>query len=86
VLAHFENVIGRKTIVKPDFWRRRVRWGLSAAVIAGLIAAGGFALEAMDAEFGIVPLFMAVAGTVSAIGGLILALLASSIGRFQRQG
>jgi hypothetical protein len=86
VLAHYQDVIGRRTIVKPDFWRRRVRWGLIAAVLAGLVAAAGFALEAAEAELGIVPLVMAVAGAVSALGGLILALLASSIGRFQRQG
>ena len=86
VLAHYQDVIGRRTIVKPDFWRRRVRWGLTAALVAGLIAAAGFALEAADAELGVVPLVMAVAGAVSALGGLVLALLASSIGRFQREG
>lgn len=86
VLAHYQDVIGRRTIVKPDFWRRRVRWGLVAALIAGLVSAAGFALEAGDAELGEVPLVMAVAGAVSAVGGLVLALLAAAIGRFQREG
>ena len=86
ILAHYQDVIDRRTIVKPDFWRRRVRWGLIGAVIAALISGAGFALEAGDAELGIVPLVMAVAGAVTAVGGLILATLAALIGRFQHQG
>ena len=86
VLAHYQAVIARRTIVKPDFWRRRVRWGLIAALVSGLVAAAGFALEAGDGDFGVAPLVMAVAGAITFVAGLILAVLAALIGRFHRHG
>ena len=76
VFDHFSKVLARETIVKPDFWRRRIRWGLTTAAVCALAAAAGFALEAAKVELGIVPLVMAVAGTMLALGGLVLALLA----------
>ena len=76
VLAHFAKVLARETVVKPDFWRRRVRWGLTAAVVCALAAGAGFALEAAEVQLGIVPLIMAVAGTIFGVGGLILASIA----------
>jgi hypothetical protein len=76
VLEHYRAVIGRRTIVKPRFWTLRIRIGLTAALIAALVSAGGFLLNALKVDLGIVPLLMAVAGAVTALGGLILALLA----------
>ena len=86
VLAHYRAVIARRTIVKPDFWRRRVRWGLIAALISALIAAAGFALAAGTGDFGLASLVMVVGGLIMAAGGLILALLAALVGRFHRHG
>jgi hypothetical protein len=76
VLEHYRAVIGRRTIVKPHFWTLRIKIGLYAALIAALVSAGGFLLNALKVDLGIVPLVMAVAGAVTALGGLILALLA----------
>ena len=86
VLAHFSKVLARETVVKPDFWRRRIRWGLTAAVVCALTAAAGFALEAAEVQLGSVPLIMAVAGTIIAIGGLILASIAWMFHARQHRG
>jgi hypothetical protein len=76
VLDHFRAVAERRKIVNPNFWPRRIRIGLGAALVAGVICAGGFALNALRVDLGIAPLVMAVAGAVTALGGLVLALIA----------
>jgi len=86
VLTHYENVISCKIIVKPEFWRRRTRWGLIATLIGCTVSAGGFALQTTNADAGPVPLVMAVTGAVVAPSGLILALIAWLLGAFQRGG
>lgn len=86
VLDHYIAALAGQVIVRPDFWPRRIRWGLWAAVISAIAAATGFGLEALDADLGILPLILAVSGTVAAIGGLILALLAWIFADRQRRG
>jgi hypothetical protein len=76
VLDHYRNVIGRRTIVKPHFWTLRIQIGLYAALIAALVSAAGFVLNVLKVDLGIVPLVMAVTGTITALGGLVLALIA----------
>ncbi len=76
VLTHYRAVIERRKHVKPEFWTRRIRAGLIAAAVAGAVCAGGFALQALRVDLGVAPLVMAVVGAISAIGGLVLALLA----------
>ena len=75
VQDHFRKVENRELIVQPDFWRRRIRWGLIAAVISATIAAIGFGLEGLDVETGMLSVLMAVSGTIAAIGGIVLAFL-----------
>jgi hypothetical protein len=83
VLDHYRQVIARKIIVKPDFWRRRIRFGLIVAALSGLVAAAGFGLAALApslaADLGDLPAGMAVAGTVMGLAGLVLALLAAGM-------
>ena len=86
VLAHYRDVLARRTIVKPDFWRWRIRVGLAVTIVCTVVAAAGFGLEAADVELGEAPVIMAVAGTMFAIGGLILALLAWMLHRQQHRG
>jgi hypothetical protein len=86
VLAHYRDVLARKVIVKPDFWRWRIRLGLGTAIVCALVAAAGFALEAADLDLGVVPLIMAVAGTMFALGGLILAAIAWRLHVQQHRG
>lgn len=76
VLEHFAAVAARRKIVNPRFWPLRIRIGLGAALAAGAICAAGFALNALKFDLGIAPLIMAVAGAVTAIGGLVLAFVA----------
>ena len=76
VFDHFRAVAEQRTIVNPRFWPRRIRIGLGTALAAGLICAGGFALNALRVDLGVVPLVMAVAGAVIGLGGLVLALIA----------
>lgn len=75
VLGHFSAVDQRKKLVNPNFYGRRIRWGLIAAPLFFLIAAMGFALNEAGVG-GVVPLLMAITGVIAGIGGLVLALLA----------
>lgn len=77
VVAHYIDVLERRVIVKPDFWPFRVRLGRRVAIVFSLIAAGGFLLNYLRIELGEVPLLMAVVGTIVALGGLLLAFIAS---------
>lgn len=76
VVAHYRDVVARKVIVKPDFWRWRIRLGLGTAIVCALVAAAGFGLEATDAGFGEVPMIMAASGTLVGLAGLVLAVIA----------
>jgi hypothetical protein len=86
VLAHFQKVLAREIIVKPDFWRRRIRLGLATAFVSTLIVAAGFGLAAADMNAGAAPVAMAAGGAVLAVGGLILALLAWTFSEKQHHG
>jgi hypothetical protein len=86
VLDHYTAALAGQVIVKPDFWQRRIRWGLRAALVSAFVSAAGFALEALDAGFGVLPLILAVSGAITALGGLILAFLAWTFADRQRRG
>lgn len=86
VLDHYTKALAGQVIVKPDFWRKRIRWGLRAAVFSAFVAAAGFALEALKAGLGVIPLILAIVGVITAIGGLVLAFLAWTFENRQRQG
>lgn len=75
VLGHFSAVDQRRTLVNPNFYVRRIRWGLIAAPLFFLMAAMGFGLNEAGVQ-GTVPLLMAVTGVIAGIGGLVLAALA----------
>lgn len=68
VLNHFSAVDQRKALVNPGFYARRIKWGLIAAVMFFVVAAGGFGLNAAKTDLGDIPLLMAVVGTISEIG------------------
>lgn len=74
VADHFRAVLRGEVIVHPDFWKRRIRFGLVGAAVCAALAGVGFLLAERNDELGNIPLFLAVAGTIFAIGGLILAL------------
>ena len=76
MLAHFQAVSSGRTVARPGFWPLRIRIGLWWAGIAAAIAALGFVLDALQADLGEAPMIMAVAGTVAAPGGLLVALIA----------
>jgi hypothetical protein len=86
VLDHYTAALAGQVIVKPDFWQRRIRWELRAALVSAFVSAAGFALEALDAGFGVLPLILAVSGAITALGGLILAFLAWTFADRQRRG
>ena len=85
VLDHYRRVDRRETIVKPGFYRSRIRIGLIGAAVCFTAAAIGFAMEALEIGGDIVPLVLAVAGIVAGIGGLVLALLAKSLSNAQHR-
>lgn len=76
VVRHYIGVLERQIIVKPDFWPKRVRFGRRLAIVSAALAATGFLLNALKVDLGIVPLVLSVAGTIFAIGGLLIAVLA----------
>lgn len=88
VLAHFSAVQSGERIVRPDFYRGRARLGVIVALVCAVIAGAGFGLQFGGPELGLtdlgeVPLIMAVAGTICALGGLVLAVLASLLSASQ---
>jgi hypothetical protein len=76
VQRHFQDVLARRTVVKPNFWRLRVRIGIAVAVLSFLAAGVGVALREQNSELANVPLVLAVGGVVLGMGGLVLAILA----------
>ncbi len=84
VVRHFIDVIGRHVIVKPDFWPFRVRLGRRVAVVSAAIAGGGFLLNYLSIDLGTIPLFMALVGTILALAGLLLAVIASSMDKAKK--
>jgi hypothetical protein len=86
VLRHYEDVTERRIIVKPHFWDTRIKIGLIAAVVSAATAALGLSLREMNDELANAPLVMAVAGTIFAIGGLVLAMIAWVFNKRQHEG
>ncbi len=86
VARRFRDVIERRVIVKPYFWTARLRAGLWIAGVFVCFAAVGLALRARNQELANIPLVLAVAGTIIAIGGLVIAFLAWALRRRQRGG
>ena len=86
VLDHYIAALSGQILVKPDFWPKRMRWGLWTALVAAIVSACGFGLEAVEAEVGELPVVLAVAGAVIALGGLVLAFLAWTFAGRQRRG
>ncbi|MEY4880194.1 MAG: hypothetical protein RJB62_1663 [Pseudomonadota bacterium] len=85
-LDHYMAALSGEVLVKPDFWRKRVRWGLWTALVSGIAAAIGFALEALDIDAGNLPVILAVSGIMIGLGGLVLAFLARGFSHQQRRG
>jgi len=86
VLVHYEDVMARRTIVKPNFWRTRIKIGLIGAAVFAVVALIGFGLNGVSDELNIVALVMAIVGTIFALGGLVLAGLAWLLLKYQREG
>ena len=75
IAGHFQAALRGEVIVNPGFWRLRIRIGLVGAAVCTALAALGFLLADRNVELHNIPLFLAVGGTITAIGGLVLALL-----------
>jgi hypothetical protein len=84
VLEHYTSVTAGQTIARPGFWALRVKIGLWAAGIGAVSAATGFGLNALKVDLAEAPLVMAVVGVMAGLGGLILAGLATMLGRHER--
>jgi hypothetical protein len=82
-LEHFRKVDARQLIVNPGFYRGRIRAGLIGTPVLFAIAAAGFGLNAIGVDLGIIPLCMAVIGTVAGLGALCLAGAAAVLSRLQ---
>lgn len=87
VVAHFEAVAAGKVIPNPDFYPRRMRFGLVAAPIFLALAAVGFASGPSDFSDGDISIasLMVIVGLTAGIAALILALAAWMLGRAQRR-
>jgi hypothetical protein len=85
-LAHFRAVLAGETIVNPDFYRSRIRFGLIAAPLSGIIGLLGYALLGNEAQTGEISMaiLMVALGTGGTVAALLLALLAWRLDRKQR--
>ncbi len=86
VLKHFRDVEGRRIIVNPGHWQRKIRIGLWATAICAGVGAVGFGWGSLQESAGVLPLLMAVAGAVGGLGGLVLAYAAWVMKRKQYRG
>ncbi len=86
VVEHYRDVLSGVKLVKPEFWKGRIRFGLWGAGVSALAAAAGFGMNALGIEAGVVPLVLAVCGVIFAIGGLVLAYIAWNFAARQRRG
>jgi hypothetical protein len=86
VLSHYEDVVARRTIVRPNFWRVRIKIGLIAAAVFSSIAVLGYALNGMNEELAQAPLIMMIVGAIFGGAGLVLASLAWLFQKQQRNG
>ncbi|MDF3075821.1 MAG: hypothetical protein K0S54_3488, partial [Alphaproteobacteria bacterium] len=85
VLTHYTSVDAGRTIVKPGFWALRIKiglWGLGLGVLSAVL---GFGLNALKVNLGLAPLVMAVVGVMVALGGAVLAAIASAFKRGERE-
>ncbi|MGE0154458.1 MAG: hypothetical protein AB7R90_17715 [Reyranellaceae bacterium] len=85
VLAHYSSVMAGHTVARPGFWALRIKIGLWAAGLGAASAGLGFLFNALKLDFGDAPLFMAVIGTIVGLAGLVLAGLATLLGRRERE-
>ncbi|SNT01137.1 hypothetical protein SAMN06295912_13030 [Sphingomonas laterariae] len=85
VLGHYQAVQRHEVIVRPGFWKSRIRFGLIGTGLASACAAIGFLLRERNDELYNIPLFMAVAGTIVAIAGLFLAGMSRSFDPARRR-
>ena len=76
VLAHYSDVVARNVIVRPNFWRWRIRIGLTTAMVCALVAAAGFGAKRVGVDLGDVGQITAAIATLVGLGGLILAFAA----------
>lgn len=86
VLDHYKSVDARETVVNPGFYRRRVRIGLIAAPIFFAAAALGGAMQYLGIDAGgVVNLLLMLVGIICGVAALILASLATHLGRQQQR-
>jgi hypothetical protein len=81
VRDHYRRPETGTIAANPNFYRSRVRLGLTAAPVCLLIAGGGFALQSHLARDHLLPQLMMIFGGVFGVGALLLAVLAALIGR-----
>lgn len=86
VLRHYEDVVARRTVVRPGFWRTRIKIGLIAAAVSAAIAVLGYALSGMNEELASAPMVLMIAGTIFTFAGMALASLAWLFEKRQRNG
>jgi hypothetical protein len=88
VYNHFRAVAAREVVVNPDLHGRRIRFAAWALLVSIAAAAAGFAMNRphMSPDEMLVPLTLAVAGSVCAVGAGIFMLIALGMRRDQRQG
>lgn len=85
VLTHYTSVTAGQTIAWPGFWAFRIKLGLWGAGIGAAVGALGFLFNALKLPLGDVPLIMAISGVMVALGGVVLAGLASLLQRRDRE-
>lgn len=82
VLGHYRQVLSGAIRVKPGFWRQRLRIGLGAMLLGAAATGLGWVLAErggwrVDDGLGMAALVLLISGPVLALGGLILAAIAT---------
>jgi hypothetical protein len=91
VRRYYDEIITGRTVIAPDRWTKRIRWGRWITIISVIIGVLGFALAQTTGWKGddatvIVAITMIMIGVFGCPAGLIIMALASAFRRRQHGG
>jgi hypothetical protein len=86
VRRYYADIIAGRTIVAPDRWTKRIRWGRWIAIVSALLGIAGFALAQATGWRGIAAITLILISLLFTPAGLAIMAFASVFRRRQRGG
>jgi hypothetical protein len=91
VRRYYADIIAGRTIIAPDRWTKRIKWGRWIAIVSVLLGIAGFALAQAtgwrgDTGSGIAAITLILIGIFGLPAGLVIMAMASAFRRRQQGG